>query len=132
MQLKQSLFGLFTITLLSLGGWLTVIFNIDPVSAETFVLVALYSSIFLFIMGITTFLGFGLRVLLGRREVVYAHFGPSLRQGTLLSVALTGLLFLQSLRVLSGIDAGAFLLAIGLIELFFQGKPAVSQPLEED
>ena len=132
MKLKQSLFSLFTITLLSFGGWLTILFNTNPLEADTLIFVALYASLFLFIMGLASFIGFGIRVLLSNREVVYAHFSPSVRQGTLLALALTGLLFLQSLRVLSAIDAGAFLLAIGLIELFFRAKQPVAESGEEE
>jgi hypothetical protein len=122
MKLKQALFSLFSITLLAFGGWLTVLFNVDPFKADRFVFVALYASLFLFTMGILTFIGFGLRILLSNREVIYAHFPIALRQGTLLAFALIGLLFLQSLRVLSAVDAVAFLLAILLLELFFRGS----------
>ncbi len=131
MKLKQSLFSLFTITLLSFGGWLTILFNTDPLDADTLIFVALYASLFLFIMGVASFIGFGIRILLSNREILYAFFGPSVRQGTLIALALTGLLFLQSLRVLSAIDAGAFLLAIGLIELFFRAKRSVPESEEE-
>lgn len=124
MKLKQALFSLFTITLLAFGGWLTILFNVNPLNADRFMHIALYASLFLFILGIATFIGYGVRVLLSNREVVYAHFPASLRQGTLLAFVLVGLLFLQSLRVLSVIDAAAFILAVFLIELFFRAKPA--------
>lgn len=123
MQLKQSLFSLFAVTLLAFGGSITIIMNVDPKSADQFIFVALYASIFLFITGILTFLGFGMRILLSNREVIYSHFPPSLRQGMLAGLAIVGLFFLQSLRVLSAIDAFAFILAILLIELFFRAKP---------
>jgi hypothetical protein len=123
MKLKKNLFSLFTITLLAFGGWLTILFNVDPLKADNFVLVALYASLFLFLAGLLTFIGFGVRIYLSNREIIYAHLTPSIRQATLLAFALVGLLFLQSLRVLSIIDAGAFLLAIILLELFFRSKP---------
>lgn len=123
MPLKSSLFSLFTVTLLSFGGWLTIIFNIDPARTDQFTFGLLYLCSFLLLAGILTFTGFGVRILLSRREVIYSHFTPSFRQACLISCAVVGLLFLQSLRVLSVIDAGAFVLAILLIELFFRGKP---------
>lgn len=123
MQLKQSLFSLFTLTLLAFGGCLTILFNVDPRSADQFIFVAFYASIFLCVTGVLTFLGFGLRILLSNREVIYSHFPASLRQGMLAGIAVVGLFFLQSLRVLSAVDAFAFILAIILIELFFRAKP---------
>lgn len=124
MKLKNALFSLFSVTLLALGGWLTILFNSDPAHVDRFVLAALYASIFLFITGLATFIGFGLRVVLTNREMIYGHLPIALRQATLLGFGAVGLLFLQSLRVLSVIDAGAFLLALVLLELFFRAKPA--------
>lgn len=123
MKLKQALFSLFSMTLLAFGGWLTILFNVDPTRADNFILITLYASIFSFITGILTFIGFGLRVILSNREVIYANLAPSLRQATLAALAIIGLLFLQSLRVLSAIDAGALVLALLLLELFFRAKP---------
>ena len=123
MRLRKALFSLFTVTLLAFGGWLTILFNIDPTKNDRLMLTILYASIFLFVMGLLTFIGFGIRVLLSNREVIYAHFVPSFRQAIFIAAGLIGLLFLQSLRVLSPIDAGAFVLAIILLELFFRAKP---------
>ncbi len=131
MKLKQALFSLFSITLLAFGGWLTILFNVDPFKADQFILVSLYASLFLFIMGLLTFIGFGVRILLSNREIIYGNFVPSLRQAMLLSFALVGLLFLQSLRVLSAVDAGAFLLAVLLLELFFRAKKTSNQKWED-
>lgn len=123
MKLRKALFSLFSLTLLSLGGWLSILLNVDPSQADRFILVALYCSLLVFISAITTAILFGLRILLSNREIIFAHFGPSLRQGSLVGFTVVGLLFLQSLRVLSLIDAGAFILAVILIELFFRTKP---------
>jgi predicted MFS family arabinose efflux permease len=133
MKLKRALFTIFTLTLLSFGGWFTIIYYIDPFKSSVSTFILLYVSIFFFTMGILTFIGFWLRVLLSNKEVVYAHFTPSLRQSILIAFALTGLLFLQSLRVLSAVDAGAFILAILLLELFFRGtrKPSTTTDEEE-
>lgn len=124
MKLKQTLFSLFAVTLLSFGGWLTIFMNTDPAKVDMFTFTVLYICVFFFVMGIASFIGFGVRILLSNREVIYTHLTPSVRQGALLGFTAAGLLFLQSLRVLSPIDAGAFILAILLLELFFQAKPS--------
>ena len=132
MKLKKNLFSIFTLTLLSFGAWMTILFNVDPAKADTFILVALYASLFLFIMGILTFIGFWGRVLFSNREIIYSHLTPALRQATLAAFTCVGLLFLQSLRVLSAVDAGAFILAILLLEMFFRAKPKQSVSDDED
>lgn len=129
MKLKNTLFSLFVITLLAFGGWVTILFNVDPFRTDSFTFTVFYACIFLFVMGLMTFIGFGLRILASNREVIYAHFTPSFRQGLLVAFAVVGLLFLQSLRVLSWIDGGAFVLAILLLELFFRAK---TKPLGKD
>ncbi len=123
MKLRQSLFSLLTLTLLAFGGWITIFFNLDPSRSDRFVFIALYASLFIFLIGVITFIGFGMRILLTNRELIYSHFPVSLRQATLISFAAVGLLFLQSLRVLSPVDAGAFVLAVLLLELFFRARP---------
>lgn len=129
MKLKNTLFSLFVITLLAFGGFVTILFNIDPYRADNFTLTVFYASIFFFLMGIVTFVGFGWRVMASNREVIYAHLTPSFRQGLLISFAVVGLLFLQSLRVLSWVDGGAFVLAILLLELYFKPK---AKPVGKD
>lgn len=131
MKLKQTLFSLFSITLLAFGGWLTIIFNVDPTKTDTVMFAILYLSIFLFLTGILTFIGFWARILFSNREIIYHHLPPALRQAALVAFACVGLLFLQSLRVLSAIDAGAFILAILLIELFFRAKPKSREEASE-
>lgn len=131
MKLKNALFSLFTFTLLAFGGWMTILFNVDPGKADRFIFIALYACLFMFLLGVLTFIGFGIRILLSNREVIYAHFPVSVRQATLVALAIVGLLFLQSLRVLSWIDGLAFVLAVLLLEMFFRAKPRPTSREEE-
>lgn len=124
MKLKNSLFSLFAITLLSFGGWLTILFNVDPYQTDQINFILLYVCLLLFFIGLVTFIGFGIRLLIAKGELVYSLFIPALRQACLISLAIIGLLLLQSLRVLSPIDGGALVVAILLIELFFKARPA--------
>lgn len=122
MNLKKSLFAIFTITLLSLGVWLAILFNTDPNNSDLITRCAFFASLFTFLAGFFTFLGFYLRVYFSNREVIYSNFPIALRQSILLSLIIVGLLIFQSLKVLTIWTIVVYILAIVLIELFFKSK----------
>ena len=88
-----------------------------------------FVSLFVFITGILTLIGFYIRVKISNNEVFFANFKPSLRQAALFSLALTGILALQTLRVLTWWDALMLALSILLIELYFQNKNIIQKTL---
>lgn len=122
MTIKYQLFGIFTGTLLALGIFLAIFFNSDPYTADIFTKTAFFVSLFLFFGGFLTFLGFYLRVYFSNREVIYDNFPVALRQALLVSFLLTGLLVLQSLRVLSLWDSIILTVVVILIELYFRSR----------
>lgn len=122
MTIKYQLFGIFTATLLALGIFLAIFFNSDPYIADVFTKTAFFVSLFLFISGFLTFLGFYLRVYFSNREVIYNNLPVAFRQAVLVSFLLTGLLALQSLRVLSLWDTIIFVVVVILIELYFRSR----------
>lgn len=122
MSIKSQLFGLFTVTLLALGIFLAIFLNSDPNVADIFTKTAFFVSIFLFTGGFLTFLGFYLRIYFSNREVIYNNLPIAFRQAVLISFLLTGLLALQSLRVLSIWDAIIFVVVVILIELYFRSR----------
>ncbi len=122
MTLKKQLFAIFTITLLSLGVWLAILFNTDPNKADLITRCAFFASLFVFLTGLFTFLGFYLRVYFSNREIIYNNFPIALRQSILISLIIVGLLVFSSLHVLTIWVAAIFVLAIILIEFFFKSK----------
>lgn len=93
--------GMVFITLISLGSFVAILFNIDPYTADLFSLVLFYFSLFIFGMGIFTLFGIWLRRLVSKNELGFAQVVKSFRQGALFSVILIGALILQSFRALN-------------------------------
>ena len=122
MGLRLYIFGLYSTIVISLGLCLLLIFNINPYQAPFWIVSILYITIFLFFMAIFGILGFYIKVWATNREVIFAHLGPTLRQGALISLIIVGLLFLQQVRVLNWWVAILFVVSVGLIELFFRTR----------
>ncbi|MCL5795506.1 MAG: hypothetical protein M1338_04050 [Patescibacteria group bacterium] len=122
MPLKKHLFAIFTSTLLSLGIWLAILFNTDPNSTDLITRCSFFASLFVFVAGLYTFIGFYLRVYFSNREIIYSNFPIALRQSILLSLVIVGLLVFQALRVLTVWVAVIYILAIILIEFYFKSK----------
>jgi hypothetical protein len=122
MPLKKYLFAIFTFTLLSLGVWLAILFNTDPNNTDLITRCAFFASLFVFLAGFFTFLGFYLRVYFSNREIIYNNFPIALRQSILLSLIIVGLLAFQTLRVLTVWVAAIYVLAIILVEFYFKSR----------
>lgn len=122
MSLRLYLFGLATISVSALCVWLWILFGIDPVVATQFDFVLFYSSLFLWLAGALTLLGYSMRLLKSHNEYYYGNLLTSLRQGSLISGYLSLLLVLQGGRILRLGEALLLLAAIVLFELYFLAK----------
>lgn len=123
MKIKTYLFTLFCITLLSLGVFLTILFNFDPTSADFITKSAFFASIFILTTGLLTFSNFYIRIWATNKEVIFSHLPISIRHSVLISLVFVGLMILSSLKVLTWWDAGMFIVVIIMLELFFRTRP---------
>jgi hypothetical protein len=122
MKLKSSLFFIFVLTLISLGVFLMILFNIDPNNADIFTISTFFISVFMFISGFLTFILFYLKNWFNNNEVIYTHLPIAIRQSVLISSAIIGILVFKSLDIFTVWDITIFLVIIILIELFFRSK----------
>lgn len=122
MKLKTYLFAIFSITLLSLGVWLLIFFNVDRDVADFITISAFFGSLFLWLAGFLTLIIFYLRVWFSNKEVVFSNLPISIRHAILIALIIVGLLALNALQVLTWWDAGMYLVVVVLLELFFRSK----------
>lgn len=118
--MKRYVIGLVVAALCSGAALGLVIIFINPFSAGAVGVSLILISIFFFVASLFTMLGFILRVLRSRKEVVYAHLATSFRQGLLLAIIVVGSLLLQVFRIFNIFSALLFVAAVVLIELAFQ------------
>ena len=122
MKLKSYLFSVFAVTLLSLGVWFMILFNIDVDTADFLTISAFFGSLFLWLTGILTFIIFYFRVWISNNEVIFTFLPISIRHSILISYTLVGILSMNALNVLTWWDAIMLILVTVLIELFFRAK----------
>ena len=122
MVLRLYLFSLYATLFLSAGLAAFLIFNANPFESPFWILTLFYLTVFLFLASLFSLIFFYLKVWATNREVIFSHLLPTLRQSMLMSSAITGLLFLQQLRVLNWWVGVLLVLAVAMIELFFRSK----------
>ena len=118
MKLQKTLFLIFVITLLALGTWLSLLFNIDPKITDNMTIIFFFLSLFIALSGLFTFIGFYLRIYFSNHEILFSALPAAVRQGLFLSMLITGLLVLKSLKVLNLWDGLVFAAIIVIPELF--------------
>ena len=125
MKLRLYLFSLYLTFFVSGGLTAFIIININPFQSPFWMILVFYLSFFLFWTSLFSLIVYYLKVSNSNREVIFAHLLPTLRQAMILSLALTGLLFLQQIRVLNWWVAILYILAVLMLEFFFKSKKPI-------
>lgn len=97
MSVRISVLGISFLTLISLFSLVFILTKVDPYNAEYLIFVLFYLSFFIAVFGLFTLAGFYLRKLLVKNKITARLFKTSFKQGILISVILTALLFLWRL-----------------------------------
>lgn len=120
MTLKSYLWGMKIGAVLSFAAWILVVVNVDPEQAGLAGELLFYASLFLFLSALFVLFFTWLRNKTGAGDdLAFAHVGTSFRQGILLALLADGLLFVQSLRMLTWWDASLAVAGVFLLELYF-------------
>jgi len=96
-----------------------VLFRVDPATAGWLGLALFYFSLFLTLAGAVSIIGFVVRVLLHRDEMLSRLVGLSFRQAVLLSALAVGALMLRSRNLLSWWNSIFIILAVTVVEFIF-------------
>ncbi len=121
MKYKNGLFAVFTVTLLSFGGWFAVLQTIDPFATDWFSRAMFYTFLILAISGGSCLIAYFISSRRNSSDLANT-FKSSLRLGLCIGFALGGILILETINVLNILSATVFLLAIILIEFYLRSK----------
>lgn len=99
-----------------------VLSRIDPFADETLGLVLFFVSLFFTVSSILSLLGYGIRILFYRDELLMNHFNISLRQGIILGVCICAVMGLQVMRTLTWWTGIIVMLLSFLIEIYFVAR----------
>jgi len=120
MKLRNGLFAVFTLTLLSFAGFFAIIQTIDPYTTDWFSRAMFYIFLFFTVGGGATLMIYYLTRK--KAENLYNNFQNSLRLGISIGLAITGLLILETINVLNILSATVYILAIILIEFYLRAR----------
>lgn len=126
MKLARNLFFLFTITVFALASLILDTVNYNPYQSGNAIFINFFISFFVAVAGVFAFVIYFMKMKWAKDKNVNAYFIPSMRQGLLISAAISLLLILRTLQILDWWVAGPMVIAVVLLELFFQ----TSSPLK--
>lgn len=106
-------------TVLCWGGWLWVLFFVNPYEAGSVELLLFYSSLFLGLVGTLSIVGFIVRFLIIKHEFAYKQVKRAFRQGIMLALLVVISLYLQSQDLLVWWNLILLVFLMGGIEYFF-------------
>lgn len=121
-MLKRNLFFLFTVTIFALLSLILCVNNYNPYTSNLYQFAYFYGSVLVTIAGILALAIFYFRIVFNKKETIFVHFWPAVRQGMIVSLGLTTLLALLGLKLLDVWVGAPVMIIILLLELFFQTK----------
>lgn len=119
-MLIRNLFFLFSITLFAVASCVMDIFNYNPFKSNFSVFINSYASFFVGLAGILSMIIYYLKLKMRKDKSIHSYFWPSVRQSILFSLSITLLLILKGLKLLDWWVGIPLMIAIILLELFFQ------------
>lgn len=99
-----------------------VLSRIDPFTDETLGLILFFISLFFTVSSILSLVGYGIRMVFYRDELMMNHFNISLRQGVVLGVCICAVMGLQVMRTLTWWTGVIVILLSFLIEIYFVAR----------
>lgn len=120
MTLKQYLIIMTMATIMCLGAWAMVLFNVDPSRDSQLGLIFFYITLFFSLLGLISLINFGLYRLVTKSDYpLFRLVQKSFRNGVIGSSLILTMLFLQVLNILN-IWTGVMLLILFLSISFFK------------
>lgn len=119
-MLKRNLFFLFSVTAFAVASTIVCIFNYNPYTSPTCVFINFYSSFCVAVAGIVGILIYFIKIQTKKDKNIYGYFWPSIRQAFFFSLGATIILLLRGLGILDWWVGGPLVIAVVLLELFFQ------------
>lgn len=118
MTLKTYLIIMLLATAICWAAWAIVINSIDPETTNLVGLLLFYASLFLAIVGTSAILGFLVRFILLRQELVFRQVVRAFRQSFLFAAIIIASLVLQSIQLFTWYNALFLIIGLTVLEFF--------------
>ncbi len=120
MAFKRNLFFLFSITLFAIASTVLNIFNYNPYQANLGIFLNFYTSFLIALTGIVSMFIIYIKLKSKKTEALNKYFWPSVRMAFFVSLGVDTLLILKGMKLLDLWVGVPLMIAIVLLELFFQ------------
>ncbi len=118
MSLTRYLILMAIATALCWLAWGTVIQDVNPFETDAIGYFLFYSSFTLALAGTFALVGFVIRTLLLKQELVFQKVAISFRQGIFFAILIDGFLILQSMRLLTWYNITFLIIGLTIAEFF--------------
>jgi len=118
MTLSRYLFLMTIATAICWIAWWTVIQAVNPFETDLVGYFLFYSSFTLGLAGTFALIGFFIRTLLLKQELVFQKVAISFRQGIFFAILIDGFLILQSQRLLTWYNIAFLIIGLTIAEFF--------------
>lgn len=134
MSLRLYLFIMSAMTILCLTAFGAVVFTVDPETTNSTGLVLFYLSLFLSIIGATAIIGFVIRFIIFRHELIINTVKIAFRQSFFFAAFSVAVLILLSRNLLSWLNLSILIIGLSALEFFLlsYGKSSVIPESDSD
>ncbi len=118
MTLTRYLILMAGATALCWAAWITVLDAVNPFQTDFLGFFLFYSSFSLALAGTFALIGFFIRTLVLKQELIFQKVGISFRQGIFFAILIDGFLILQSMRLLTWYNIAFLIIGLTIAEFF--------------
>ncbi len=127
MTLRSYIIIMTVLTLVCWGAWIFILFTIDPQVTSLVGLLLFYSSLFLSLVGTSALIGFLVRFVAIRQELVWRHVKEAFRQSFLFALLVVISLVLLSKGLFTWLNLVILVVVLSILEFFMLGTEFKSQ-----
>jgi len=125
MSLTRYLLMMICATALCWFAWFTVVQSVDPFETDMIGFLLFYSSVTLALAGTFAIVGFFIRTMLLKQELVFQKVAIAFRQGIFFAILIDGFLILQSMRLLTWYNIAFLMIGLTIAEFFVISRKPV-------
>jgi hypothetical protein len=131
MSLKQYLFFIITGAVFSFFTLLIIVGSTNPLTTNTLGFILFYASLFLTLMGFAAVIGFWIRFIFLKKEIISGAVIASFRQSFFFAILLIASLFLMSKDLFDWLNISLLIFVLSSLEFLFLSYGGDTQEDEE-
>ena len=125
---KLHTFSIVSVTASAFAVWLYIVTQVKPDKGDILIMLTFFVSLLVWVGSLFAYGLYMYKTHQNNGEVIYAHIGPSIRQGFIIAGTCVVLLFLKLIRVVSAWDIVIVIAIAVALELGLRQQGAMQRP----